>query len=77
MVVRNSILFLDGLGVRSSLKATRGHTAGQLPVRGCYRGPAALPVTSSHVVPGTNCRSTLDCFANGIEIEFQNPGALS
>jgi hypothetical protein len=54
-----------------------GHVAGQLPMRGWYRGLAALAAASSHVVPGTNDRSTLDCFASGIEIELQNPGGLS
>jgi hypothetical protein len=51
-----------------------------LPVRGWYRGPAALAAASIqvvHVVPGTNGRAILDCFENGIETELQNPGALS
>jgi len=66
-----------------SLRATRtssGQIAGQLRVRGWYRGPEALAASSSHVVPGTN-----DCFAigrgtaiaNGVAFALQNPGALS
>jgi hypothetical protein len=58
---------------RHSCGDSRGQVAGQLPVHGWYRGPAARAAASSHVVPGTNGRALLDC----LELELQNPRALS
>jgi hypothetical protein len=58
-------------------KATERQMARQLPARDWCRGLVALAARSSHVVPGTHGRSTFDCFANRVEIELQNPEALS